>query len=198
MPEPKKKTNTALIVILVIIGVIVVVGVIGCVACSKCVSDVAEEIDGSGEGTTSSEESPEKTYKKREVAKAGEVEWTVTSAKKQASLRDPNGFMDPKKASGVYIVVNLKVKNMGKEAKTADSSFLVIVDSQGREFEADTEVAVLYLATEKDLFLEQLNPNVSKEAIVVFDIDKAAKKLKLRAGDLEIVGDDEVLIDLGL
>ncbi|GEM_PF-6269598 len=182
----KKGPSVALIIILIILGVIVLIGVINCVACGKCASEVSKQVAGT-----------ENKGKVGEVVKAGDVEWKVISVKKQATLKDTTGLYGPKKASGVFVIVTLQVKNTGKEAKTADSSAVVLIDDKGREFSASTDT-IFYIPQDKDLFLEQLNPNTSKQRMVVFDVDKKAKGLKFRGGDLDVLSENNALIDLGI
>jgi hypothetical protein len=65
---------------------------------------------------------------------------------------------------------------------TLDSASLAILDDKGRTHETDTDVS-MYVPTNQDLFLNQVNPGVSKEGRAIFDVAPDARGLVLRCGD---------------
>ncbi len=139
-----------------------------------------------------------KVFKVGQPAKSGDVVWTVTKATKKNKLTAEN--MDPLTPGGVFVIVDLQVKNNGKEAKTVDTSVIHLVDNQGREFQASSD-AIMYIPQRQNLFLRQINPGLQAKGQAVFDVPTDAKSLRFKAGDLTLNffgGAEDVLIDLGL
>jgi hypothetical protein len=69
--------------------------------------------------------------------------------------------------------------------------------NQGRTHETDPD-ASMYVNPNKDLFLNQVNPGVTKEGRAIFDVAPDAKGLILRAGDTEVFSDKNAYINLGI
>jgi uncharacterized protein DUF4352 len=91
--------------------------------------------------------------------------------------------------------VDLTVRNNGDEAITVDSESLAILDDQGRTHEADTDA---YVPPRLDLLLQQVNPGVTHQARVVFNIAPEASGLILRLGDGDPFSDVNGYVNLGL
>jgi hypothetical protein len=166
---------------------IILVGFGGCMAA----------IIGSGAGE---EQSPKDKYaaaKKKAVpigqtVAAGDVEWTVQTVQQVTELKSLG-----QKKKGNFIVVDLVFKNNGNESATLDSSSLAILDDKGRTSETDPD-ASMYVPTNQDLFLDQVNPGVSKQGRAIFNVAPDAKGLILRAGDTNPLGGEDTYVDLGL
>ena len=56
----------------------------------------------------------------------------------------------------------------------------------------------MYVNPNKDLFLNQVNPGVTKEGRAIFDVAPDAKGLILRAGGTEVFSDKNAYINLGI
>jgi hypothetical protein len=109
----------------------------------------------------------------------GKFEFTVTSLKHAASAgNDTFG----KKAQGVFVLVNVKVKNTGDEAQTFDSSPQKLHDAAGRQYDADG-AAAMYLGGDAKSFLEQINPGNAVTGVVIFDVPKGTKLNELELHD---------------
>src|SRR5215210_2966587 len=168
---------------------VVLVGFGGCMAAI---------IGSSGGG--GGEQSPEDKYaaaKKKaapigETVTAGDVAWTVQSVQHVTELKSLG-----QRKKGNFIVVDLIFKNNGDEAATLDSSSLAILDDKGRTSETDTD-ASMYVPTNQDLFLDQVNPGVSKQGRAIFNVAPDAQNLILRAGDTNPFGGEDAYVDLGI
>ena len=79
-----------------------------------------------------------------ETVRVGDVEWTVTNARYTETLTAE--FASPK--SGNFVVVDFNFTNLGDEAVTLSTISLPLVDSQGREYEADTD-SFMYVPLQK-------------------------------------------------
>jgi len=159
---------------------------------------MAAIIGSSGGG--GGEQSPEDKYaaaKKKatpigETVTAGNVAWTVQSVQQVTELKSLG-----QKKRGNFVVVDLIFKNNGDEAATLDSSSLAILDDKGRTSETDPD-ASMYVPTNQDLFLNQVNPGVSKQGRAIFNVAPDAKGLILRAGDTNPFGGEDAYVDLGI
>lgn len=129
--------------------------------------------------------------------KVGNVGWTALAIKTTDKLHVDNQFIEDKTTSGKFLWVDLKIKNLGKEPITADSSAMAVKDDQDREFKAYTE-AFSYIPDNKQLFLKAINPGMDVQGTVIFEVPADAKGLKLSVGDLKVFGNDQGLIDLGM
>ncbi len=125
--------------------------------------------------------------------KAGKVEWTVVTAREATSLKSSFGGG---KKEGNFVIVDFNFTNGNKEAVTLDSESFRLIDSKGREFEVDTDTFE-YVEPDKDIFLDQVNPGVSKEGEVIFTVAPDASGFTLEAGDTDMFADENAYIKLG-
>lgn len=163
------------------------VGFAGCLA--------AIGTSGSGEGEGGEDDydtAKSKAASIGETVTAGDVAWTVRSVQESTELK---AFGQRKR--GNFIVVDVTFTNNGNEAVTLDSSSLAILDDKGRTSETDPD-ASMYVPQSQDLFLNQVNPGVSKQGRAIFDVAPDAKGLILRVGDTNPFGGENAYVDLGL
>ncbi len=127
-----------------------------------------------------------------QTVEVGTVAWQVTSAEQATELY--SDFGDQKQ--GNFVRVNFMFQNNGNEAVTLDSSSVAIVDGQKRESQVDTDNA-MYTDPNKDVFLQQVNPGVTREGEVIFTVAPDASDFNLLVGDANMFGGPEALVDLG-
>ena len=113
----------------------------------------------------------------------GKFEFTVVKITKKASVGND---MVGTKAQGVFVLVHVKVKNIGKKAQLFDSSSQKLFDTDDREFSADGEAGI-YLG-DSNSFLNEINPGNQVKGIVVFDVPKDATPAKLELHDSPFSG----------
>ena len=95
---------------------------------------------------------------------AQSIEYMVASA----SVTDHVGTESfGEDADGIFVVVELRMTNVGNESLDLSTAPFRMVDSQGREFEVDTG-ALVYL--EDAIVFEQLHPGLEKRGQIVFDV----------------------------
>ena len=123
----------------------------------------------------------------------GDVEWVVTNARKATQLQ--SSFDEPRQ--GNFVVLEFTFKNNGAEALTLDSESLVLKDDGGRTFEAGPDTFG-YIEPDKDIFLEQVNPGVTREGEVIFTIPEDAAQLRAEMGDAELFTDEAGYVNLGI
>ena len=153
-----------------------------------------------GGGGGGAEQSPKEEYAAAkddaaavgETVTAGNVAWTVQTAQETTELK---AFGSRKR--GNFVIVDVLFKNNSNEPVTLDSSSLVILDDRGRESETDPD-ASMYVPTNQDLFLNQVNPGVTKRGRAIFDVAPDAEGLILRVGDTNPFGGEDAYVDLGI
>lgn len=87
-------------------------------------------------------------------------------------------------ADGIFLLVDLTVKNVDTEEHTLDNSMFKLLNEKGVEFDSSTEgTTALELSGKKTLFLKQHNPNISKQGFLVFEVpEKGIYDLLLSGG----------------
>lgn len=167
-PPPHKKNSAPLILVIVGVTVLVLFG-----GCAAIVTALGSGTD-SGSTTAAVAEEPAEEPAKEEAKQAGigspvrdgKFEFTVTKMEKHARVGNDLLGTD---AQGVFLLVNVTVKNIGNEAQ-AFTSMAQKLRADGKEFEADAGAAI-YLKDSKSLY-EKINPGNSVQGVVLFDIPK--------------------------
>ncbi|AOS64268.1 DUF4352 domain-containing protein [Actinoalloteichus hymeniacidonis] len=96
-------------------------------------------------------------------------------------------------AQGAYVLVHLTVGNIGDEAQLLADSNQVLIDENGRRFDADTGAAVISLRG-NDTFLNNINPGNTVEGTLVFDMPVDAQPVAIELHDSPFSGG--VTVDL--
>lgn len=146
----------------------------------------------SGGATMSQKDIQEQAVPVGQTVEVGDVAWTVTDVQRTTELE---AFGE--RETGNFVIVDLTFTNNADEAVTLDSESLAILDSQGRAHETSTD-AEMYVPANRSLFLEQVNPGVTRQGRAIFDVAPDAQELILRAGDTELFTDKNAYIDLGI
>lgn len=150
--------------------------------------------NGPSKKTTITQQQEQKIYKVGEEVIVKDVKWKVIKAWKADQLNDYSGMVKP---AGKFVVLNVTVENLGKEMKTVTG--LKLVDNQNREFTSYSKSFGLQnLGAESLYLLSNLNPNVPYTFADVYEVSADAEGLRLKVGDLSLLGSGEALIDLGL
>jgi Domain of unknown function (DUF4352) len=168
---------------------LVFVGFAGCLA---TIGGGGGQGGGGGDGEVSYEEARERAVTISEPVKAGDLTWTVTSVQEATELKSFG-----QRKTGNFVTVDLTVQNNGDEAITVDSESLALLDQQGRTHETDPD-ASFYVPSKLDLFLQQVNPGVTQQARVIFNIAPDARGLILRAGDGDPFTEENGYVNLGI
>ena len=137
---------------------------------------------------------PQKTYSLGQTAKVGNVVWTVKDAYRTNQLK--SGFGTQKR--GRFVVLDFTFTNNRDEEVTLDPQLhLVFKDSQGREFGPDPD-AWEFVPSNLNIFLEPVNPGVSKDGRVVYQVAPDAKGFTLTVDDVEFLEDKSAVFGLGI
>ncbi|WP_277679709.1 DUF4352 domain-containing protein [Gracilibacillus dipsosauri] len=144
----------------------------------------SEETAGASEEKTEEDTAKEEEKEEPKVAgigeavKVGDVIFTVHGK----STADNVGGEFGDNAQGIYLIVDVSVKNDGKEAITTDTSFfkLKVGDT---EYEADSSASI-FANEDAEFFLQQVNPGIESRGKVVFDVPE------------DVVNSSEVLLNV--
>lgn len=106
----------------------------------------------------------------------GNIEFTVNEVATTNEVKDAGGYIsyEPDSEGAVFLVVNVTVKNNGKESITTDSSFFKLIDGD-IEYSPST-----IITTDSSFFLyDGINPGLSKQGNVLFEIPEGKQDLLL-------------------
>ena len=113
---------------------------------------------------SSSEKSEEVTYSIGQEVPVGDVVYIVKSKEVNTNVGGEFG----KTANGIFLVLNVTVKNNGKEAITVTDDFFTLLKGDV-EYKSDS-TAGIYANQDANFFLTEVNPENSVTGNVVFDI----------------------------
>lgn len=192
--------------VLTVVGFLFVVGIVLAASGSndsgsKETSDTSTEASEKVVNTEEQKTIPSKTYKIGDDAVVGDVRWKVLVAKDRgktlkASESRYSSIAKPKNTEGRFVQVTVEVENLGKEMKSASN--LNLIDGSGREFIHSTDTSEWIPEGQEMYILSNLNPNVKAKFTDIYEVPADANSLKLKVGDLEFLGAEEALIDLGM
>lgn len=153
-----------------------------------CVAAFGEDDVSVDEPVEASDDKPAissgKEEKKEEIAEigdeveAGNLTYKILSVESKKSIKNSLGETYTPGA-GQYLVLEVEVKNTGKEKITMDSALTKLIDAEGAEYEADRQVDPWINGQggqSLGFFLEPINPNAKKSGKIAFDVPEKPKK----------------------
>lgn len=167
---------------------LVSVGTVGTIAIAGCSGDTESEstsassneeesIDSSEEEQSESDSVP--THEIGDSFTVGDGDQTVEYIVNSASTANAiGGEYTQQEANGIYLIVELEMTNQTGETIDVSSNHLKAVDSEGNQFDADTGAGI-YLSQDsrfdtEGISFEQLNPGLSVDGAVIFDVAPGA------------------------
>lgn len=160
-----------------LIAVVVIIGIVGSIGGTE--EDAKQT--GSPGATTAADPTPEeKVYKIGDSVEVGKFSITISSCTEQDKFKSDNMYIDDVTTEGKFIAVEAKIVNNDKEARTIDTNMFKLVDSQNREFEVYSKFELMTMLGDKYLFLESVNPGMSRSGIFVFEVPKDVNEYSLK------------------
>lgn len=157
-----------------------------------------EDPTAAPEATPIPEPTPEPTPETAKVGddvRVADVRWKITTAEDLGqTLKSDNPYTKDKTTPGRFVRIQFEIENLGKDMKTFAG--IDLIDSQGRTLKRSSDVFG-FIPTEQACVFENLNPNVPKACMVIYEVPADAFGLKADAGDLSMFGGEHMLIDLG-
>jgi hypothetical protein len=110
----------------------------------------------------------------------GKFEFTVS--KIDCGKTKVGGAYMNEQAQGMFCLINLTVKNIGKEAQLFSGSEQKTYDASGTEYSNDTGAEIV--ANEKTAtFLQEINPGNQVKGVLVYDVPKGTKLTEMELHD---------------
>jgi hypothetical protein len=135
---------------------------------------------------------PQAEYSVGQTAQVANVTWRVSDAYLTNQLRSNFGTQK----RGRFVVVNFTFTNNRNEEVTLDPEMhMVLKDRTGREFGTDVD-SWEFMPTNLDIFLEPVNPGISKNGRVIYQVPPDAWGFTLKLDDVEFWEDKSAVFDL--
>lgn len=135
---------------------------------------------------------PQAEYTVGQTAQVANVQWRVSDAYLTNQLRSNFGTQK----RGRFVVVNFTFTNNRDEEVTLDPELhMVLKDRTGREFGTDVD-SWEYVPTNLDIFLEPVNPGISKNGRVIYQVPPDAWGFTLKLDDVEFWKEESAVFDL--
>src|SRR5215217_879667 len=135
---------------------------------------------------------PQADYSVGQTAQVANVQWRVSDAYLTNQLRGNFGTQK----RGRFVVVNFTFTNNRNEEVTLDPEMhMVLKDRTGREFGTDVD-SWEYVPTNLDIFLEPVNPGISKNGRVIYQVPPDAWGFTLKLDDVEFWEEESAVFDL--
>jgi hypothetical protein len=135
---------------------------------------------------------PQAEYSVGQTAQVANVQWRVSDAYLTNQLRSNFGTQK----RGRFVVVNFTFTNNRNEEVTLDPELhMVLKDRRGREFGTDVD-SWEFMPTNLNIFLEPVNPGISKNGRVIYQVPPDAWGFTLKLDDVEFWEDKSAVFDL--
>lgn len=169
-----------------VIVVVIALGAIG----SGGSGDDKKTADTSGKpaasDSTKKEEkkAEEKIYNVGESLDVGKFGIVINKCSEQKEFKSGNQYMKNVTTEGKFIVVEAKITNNDSDSRTIDTEMFKVVDDKNREFKVYSKAELMMILGDKYLFLESVNPGMSRTGTFVFEVpaDVTAYSLKVYPG----------------
>jgi hypothetical protein len=166
-PWYKKKRWIGAIIILVIIVIASLSGGGG--------DDGAKKVDSSGNAVDTKDNKVGTKSNPVAIGDTIELEGTRYTVKSAKTAKTVGGDFFEEKAGGVYVIVELTIENTKDETKTFMSEAAKIIGGNGKKYSTDDDGTIAAIGDDGEaLIFEDMQPDVPKTGVLVYDVPKAA------------------------
>lgn len=133
-----------------------------------------------------------------EAVTAGDVSWTVEEARRESELNKDTP--PPKPRSGNFVTVTFTAENVSEEPFTLTAGEMTLIDNEGRRFPAEAAINSGYVPHDLNILFNEkslLEPGMTREGEVNFELPVGASGLVLELGDADPNVEEEQYVDLG-
>lgn len=170
----------------VIIVIIIIVANMGGGGGSNTVTTTAKADPAKQTNQTNKGKSDKKPAKKDETKKVGvgepakiaDVTFTIDKAKETTEIKPNSDILQPAKAGdgSKFIVLHVTIKNGQKDALNILSDYFKLKTSDGTTYSPSTDSKVIMaIPTDQQIFLKQINPGITKDGTIVYQVPKSLK-----------------------
>jgi hypothetical protein len=157
-------------------------------------ADPKEKEKDKGKGSSPKEEAAAVAI--GEPATAGDIQWTVTGAERVGELiREGPTPKLTKTEQGSFVTVDFDFTNNGDSSASLSGNSLTLIDSEGRESRHKSDASA-YIPEERKVLLESVNPGITRQGRVIFEVPPDSSGFQLQLGDTRAFG-NETSVDLG-
>jgi hypothetical protein len=185
------------------LGLKITLGIVGGVIALIVIGAIASAIGGGSTGTSTSTGTSSGTSSAAAPApgigdkvRDGKFEFVITKVTHAKSVGDTSlGLGDT--AQGRYVILHIRVTNIGTEAQTLDDSAQYVFDASGRKFSASTsaDIDLGGVSGQNSTWFEDINPGNTVHGRIAFDLPAGDKAVKAELHDSAF--SDGVTVKLG-
>lgn len=165
--------------------VLIIIIVIAFASCGDDDEDTTtdQKAGEQSEKTTKDEEKKEEVLSIGQPVTLDKFEYVVKGANETNEIKSDNEYIESKTTTGKFIVVDYSIKNLDSEARMVDSE-LFRLKSGENEFKPMQDGDIFMILGDANLFLEEVNPQMSREGKIVFEVpaDLDTYDLQLSSG----------------
>lgn len=148
---------------------------------------VISALTGTNDSSDESSTSSKKVYEQKETVSIGYTSYKITDSWWSNKLSNNEYINEPPKAT--YLFINLIVRNDDDEARTIPP--FELVDESGATYDSSSNA---YMLDKSIGPIDQLNPDVKKQGVIVFDVPRNKNyQLKISGG---YWSDEDALVNL--
>lgn len=190
--QSRKSGTPGWVKALVIIGGILLTMIVGCAALIGVgVNEAGKELEEESSGDISDESEVKETATVGQPLTLKGTTYEVTSVDKSQSVGDS---FTKEEANGTFVTVKLKLTNEKDDPATISESAITMVGGNDKAYSTSDDAL---LAVDDQFLLEEIQPGLSEEGTLVYDLPSAALSgAELQVEDL--FSDDKGRIALGL
>jgi hypothetical protein len=135
------------------------------------------------------EEEVEELYGLGDKVEVGSFAYVFNSFDRTSSIGSQ--FMS-EEADGEYIIFEVSVENIGSESESLSDENFKLIDEQGRKHSVNMD-GMFYL--DDSLNFETLNPGISKDGKLVFDVPEGTENGQIKIEDYFSLSSDKAIIN---
>lgn len=111
--------------------------------------------------------------------KAGDFEYVILAAKEENVLESNNQFVENIETEGKFVMIDYSVKNLDNKARMVDKNLFELKDKKGNTYDTFSHDDLYGILGDSNLFLEEVNPNLSRKGKIVFEIPSEVTEYSL-------------------
>lgn len=122
----------------------------------------------------------ETIYKIGDSFTSGDIGVVIEEVEEKKDFKSDNQFIKDVTTEGKFIAITAKLTNNDTKARTFSSTQFKIIDEEDREFDAYTDANLMMLLGDKDIFLKECNPGMSRTGVFVFEVPEDVETYSLK------------------
>lgn len=157
--------------------------------------DTSEDTSQNDASTTQNEPSgpviegePRDVHQLGDSFQVGDIEYTALDVRTTSAIG--SGFTRTE-ADGIYVIVDMRMTNVGDEPTSISRSPISLIDGQDRTHDTSSDGMFTYEDT-IGIFGEEANPGITHEGAVIFDVPTGQQERYLKVSQDPLFGEEEV------